>query len=137
MNYFITINDITNFESYYDSISRSCIVFGLTDWSNHLSNPSKYRNVKNAGNKVFPDFSIEAVAYLLQKDIVGIGIDTLSPDGSNDEFPVHEAVLVAGCYILENLCNLEHLPAMGARITALPLKIEYGAEAPCRVIASL
>ena len=74
---------------------------------------------------------------LAEKNIVGIGIDTLSPDGSNMSFPVHHKILGAGKYIIENLCHLEKLPAVGARVMALPLKIKNGSEAPCRVIAEL
>ena len=68
---------------------------------------------------------------------MGIGIDTLSPDGSHMGFPVHKIILGAGLYILENLCRLDKLPAIGAKIMALPMKIKNGSEAPARVIAKV
>jgi kynurenine formamidase len=36
---------------------------------------------------------------------------------------------------LENLTNLEHLPATGLTVLALPMKIEGGSGGPVRVVA--
>jgi kynurenine formamidase len=47
---------------------------------------------------------------------------------------VHKQLLGAGKYILENVTNLEGLPAKGSFILALPLKIKGGTEAPVRLI---
>ena len=71
----------------------------------------------------------------MEYSICGIGIDTLSPDGSNPNHPVHHLVLSKGLYIIENLNQLEHLPVKGAYMIALPLKIKGGIEGPVRAIA--
>jgi kynurenine formamidase len=67
--------------------------------------------------------------------VVGIGIDTLSPDGSNDGFPVHEKILGAKKYILENLANLDKIPSRGAFALVFPMKVRDGTESAARVAA--
>ena len=72
---------------------------------------------------------------LLERGITGIGTDTLSVDTGLQEFPVHRAVLGAGKYLVENIANAKQLPATGAKILILPMKIKDGTEAPIRLIA--
>jgi kynurenine formamidase len=50
---------------------------------------------------------------------------------------VHRITAAANVYGLENLMNLGRLPATGATIIALPMKIAGGSGAPVRVIALL
>lgn len=85
----------------------------------------------------FPGFFKEAIDYLLTKNIVGIGIDALSSDGSDINFAVHHKILAAGKYIIENLCSLEKLPPQGSKVITLALKIKNGSEAPCCVVAEI
>merc|ERR1712129_313463 len=63
----------------------------------------------------FPGLAAEAATWLVkERQIAGLGIDTLSPDpGAAEGFAVHNIVLGADKYILENL-NLELAPARGA-----------------------
>lgn len=135
--YFLPTLTIKAFENKYGNIPYGSLVLLHTGWSQYWNDPIKYRNVDSNGKRKFPGFSYEAAEYLLTKGIVGIGIDTLSPDGSYDSFPVHKAILGQGKYILENLCHLEQLPAMGAEVIALPIKIKNASESPARVIAKL
>ena len=53
----------------------------------------------------FPGFSTELAKVLVEmRGVVGIGIDTLSPDrGISTDFGVHQTILSAGCYIIENM----------------------------------
>ena len=136
-NYFLQKSTLIDFEKQHGAIGDGMWVLLLTGWSQYWSFPEKYRNSDKNGCMHFPGFSEEAVDYLLAKNIVGIGIDTLSPDGSDMTFPVHHKILGAGKYIIENLCNLEKLPSVGAKIIALPMKIRGASEAPCRVIAEI
>lgn len=134
-DYFLSVSDIQNFEQQNGQISPQSIVLLLTGWQQYWHTPERYLNKDSSGHRIFPGFSAAAAEYLLRKDINGIGIDTLSPDGSHRCFPVHRSILGAGKYILENLCNLQYLPPRGAQLIALPLKIANGTEAPARVIA--
>lgn len=135
--YFLLKSELVDFEKRHGNIPDGALVLLLTGWSQYWSSPDRYRNPDENGHMHFPGFGEDAVDYLLNKNIVGIGIDTLSPDGGNMTFPVHHKILGAGKYIIENLCNLEKLPAVGARVMALPLKIKNGSEAQCRVIGEV
>jgi kynurenine formamidase len=132
----IELKDIEEFEIKHGPILPSTFVIGFTGWGRYWNEPSKYRN-EQSGKLVFPTFSFEAVAYLNTKKISGIGIDTLSPDPSDSDHPVHRLLLGEGKYIVENMAHLEKLKARRGMILILPLKISGGAEAPLRVIAAI
>lgn len=123
-DYVITVQDIKDFEMQYKSIKPHMLILAHTGWSQYWHNPEKYRNADSNGYMHFPRFSEEAADYLLTKFCVGIGIDTLSPDGSNMNFSVHKKILGAGKYIVENLCCLDKLNPYGHRVIVLPLKIK-------------
>lgn len=54
-----------------------------------------------------------------------MGIDSLNLDDiSGGERPVHTTLLDAGILIVEHLCNLERVPASGARFSAVPARIK-------------
>ena len=74
---------------------------------------------------------------LLERDIAGLGIDTLSADAGTSDFPVHRAVLEAGKYLVENVANVGELPPVGAKAFVLPIKIKDGTEAAVRLIATI
>ena len=88
-----------------------------------------------AGVMHFPSVKGEVVDYLLERNIVGLGIDVLSPDCPVDSmFPVHHKALGADKYILENLANLDQVPRTGSQCLVMPPKIKDGAEATVRVV---
>lgn len=127
--YKISIHDVKEFESQYGEIQENTFVIIHTGWAKYWSIPEKYRN-----NLCFPTLSKEAAQLLLERDILGIGVDTLSPDRAEEDFPIHDLVLSSGKYLIENIANADLLPAIGAYIIALPLKIQDGTEAPIRLI---
>jgi kynurenine formamidase len=47
---------------------------------------------------------------------------------------VHQAFLGSGKILIENVANLDKIPAIGAFIMALPIKIKDATEAPIRLI---
>jgi kynurenine formamidase len=129
-SYQLSAKDILDFELQYGEIKACSFVIIRTGWSRFWGDSMKYRNNLN-----FPSISEEAISLLLQRDIRGIGIDTLSPDAGDIDFPVHRLVLGAGKYIVENIANADALPPIGAYILIAPMKIEGGTEAPIRLIA--
>lgn len=128
--YSVSIQDIQRFEEVYGKITKGQFVMIRTGWEKYWNEPEKYRN-----NHLFPSVSKEAALYLLEKDIAGLGIDTLSPDRPEDGYPVHQALLGAAKYIVENAANLDKIPIIGSHILALPIKIKNASEAPIRLIA--
>lgn len=128
--YSISIEDIQLFEKNHGPIATGCFIMIRTGWEKFWNDPEQYRN-----HYRYPSVSREAAEYCLQRGIVGLGIDTLSPDRPEDGYPVHAAVLGAGKYIVENAANLSELPYTGSHILALPIKTKGGTEAPIRLIA--
>lgn len=127
--YSVTADDIKRFEENYGIIPKGAFVIIYTGWDQRWKQPDKYRN-----EKIFPNLSIEATHILLDRDIAGLGIDTLSPDAYGSDFPVHQLILGAGKYIVENVANAKQLDPVGCFIFALPIKITDGTEAPMRLI---
>ena len=133
---FVTPQDIEAYEKLNGPIPPNALVIARTGWEEFWPEPVRYRNPDSDGEMHFPGFSKEAAEILLQKKIAGIGIDTLSPDGSNiHEFPVHTTILGAGKYILENLAHLNRIPVRGSYVVCLPPKLKDATEATLRVAA--
>ena len=79
--------------------------------------------------------------YLAEKPIRAVGVESFDPDWVNPEdlttaaFPTHRTFLPRGIYIIENLTNLDKIPAARCHIIALPLKLKGCSGSPVRVIA--
>ena len=127
--YKILEDDINRFEKKYGQIQEGCFVAFYTGWSQYWNNPEKYHN-----NHVFPSVSESAANLLLSRKIVGIGVDTLSPDVPDSGFPVHNIILGSNKYIVENVANLEQMPKIGAYVLILPIKGSGLTEAPVRMV---
>lgn len=130
--YSVTPNDVRHFEMRYGKIKKNTFVIVRTGWDKFWSEPDNYRN-----NLQFPTISLNAAELLLERDIAGLGIDTLSPESDVDGFPVHRLILGKGKYIIENIANTSLIPPIGAHTLALPLKIQDGTESPIRLIAAV
>ncbi|CEK11110.1 cyclase family protein [Legionella hackeliae] len=124
--------DIFAFEDRHGEIGAGSFVIIRTGWERYWNSPRKYRNNYN-----FPSLGAETAKLLLNRNISGLGIDTLSPDRPDAGYPVHQLILGAGKYIVENIANSGLLPPMGSYILVLPLKINEGTEAPVRLVALL
>jgi len=132
---FAQVSDIKEFEGKFGRISKGSFVALYTSWSKYWPDSEKYRNEGSDKLMAFPGYSSDCAEFLLDRGVVGIGIDTLSPDGSNmTTFPVHKHILGAGLYIVENMNNLDQLPPVGASIANLPMKIEVGSECAVRSV---
>lgn len=128
-HYSVSVDDIQAFEKHYGHIPEDAFVIIYTGWDQRWEQPEKYRN-----EKIFPNISVEAAKLLLSRGIVGLGIDTLSPDAFGSDFPVHQLILGAGKYIIENVANAKQLDPADSYVFALPMKIQDGTEAPVRLI---
>lgn len=134
-NYVISVQDIHEYEDIYGKIPAKSFVIGHTGWSQFWENSDRYRNVDAEGQMHFPAFSKEAAELLLTRHVIGLGIDTLSPDCLDLNFPVHALFLGSGKYIIENIANGSKIPPQGAFIIVLPLKMENATECPVRMVA--
>jgi kynurenine formamidase len=136
-DYRVTVQDIKSWTKVHGKIPSGAVVFFRTGWASWWPSQKRYMNADGRGVLHFPGLSLEAARYLLgHAHPVGIGIDTGSIDyGASAQFTVHHLTLSAGLYHLENVANLDELPATGAVVIALPLKIGGGSGAPARVVA--
>ncbi len=65
-----------------------------------------------------------------------MGVDVASVDyGQSKDFKTHQILYEQNILGFENVANMDALPAKGAFIIALPMKIKGGTGGPLRMIA--
>jgi kynurenine formamidase len=134
-DYQLTSADIETFERS-GRIPEGAAVLLLTGWDKRYEDADKYRNADKSAVMHFPGYSQESIRYLLRRNIVALGIDTLSIDyGPSKDFAGHKVSHRGGLYHIENMTNLDKLPARGAAIFVGALPIEGGSGSPARVLA--
>jgi len=99
-------------------------------WSQYWGSPAYYQG--------FPVLSLEAVLWLNEFQLKGIGVDMISVDASgSSDFPVHALLLQHGIVIIENLSDLSLLLHHSFVFVAFPLKIAQAEASPVRAVAFL
>jgi kynurenine formamidase len=141
-DYRLRVEDLKNWEARYGPIPMGAIILLRSGWGRYWPDKSRYLGSDTPGDAAtlhFPGFSQEAAEFLVQeRKIDGVGIDTASIDhGPSQNFIVHQILNGANVYVLENVANVDRLPASGATIIALPMKIKGGSGGPVRIIALL
>src|SRR5262249_3483664 len=89
------------------------------------------------GRVPFPGVSPEAAEWLMkERKGVGLAVDSLSRDhGPSKDFKVHRAWLPSGRWGLENVANLDKVPALGATLVVGVAKVKDATGAPARLVA--
>jgi kynurenine formamidase len=137
-DYQLTVEDIKNWETDNGKIKKGTLVVMNTGWYLKFSDLHAYINQNDKGELHFPGFSVAAAKLLVERDVAGIGIDTLSLDPGNDlSFPVHNVMLAANKYQIENMNNLDALPTTGAVVVIGVLPVRDGSQAQARIFALL
>jgi kynurenine formamidase len=141
-DYRLTREDVLAFEKTHGTIARATIVLLRTGWSRHWPDAKAYLGDDTPGDATklsFPSYGADAARVLVEERGVGaLGIDTASIDyGRSTDFEVHRIAAARNVVGLENLTNLDQLPARGALLIALPMKIEGGSGGPLRAVAVL
>jgi kynurenine formamidase len=139
-DYRLSVADVQQFEKTNGAIAPGAIVLLRTDWSKRWPNKKAYMGDDKPGvttNLHFPSFGVDAAKLLINDRKVGaIGIDAASIDyGASKDFMVHQIAGAANVPGFENLTSLDQLPAKGAIVIALPMKIEGGSGGPLRAVA--
>ena len=139
-DYRLTRDDVLQFEKRHGQISTGTIVLLRTGWSRHWPNAKAYMGDDTPGDASklsFPSFGVESAKLLVEERRAGaLGIDTASIDyGRSTDFMVHRIAAAQNVPGFENLTNLDQIPAMGAVVVALPMKIEGGSGGPLRAVA--
>ena len=141
-DYRLTVDDVAAFEIRHGRIAAGTIVLLRTGWSRHWPDVKAYLGDDTAGDTSklsFPSYGADAARVLVAERRAGVlGIDTASIDyGRSTDFSVHRIAAAENVAGLENLTNLDQLPATGATVIALPMKIEGGSGGPLRAVAMI
>jgi kynurenine formamidase len=135
-DYALEAEDLALLEARDGSIDRGSAVLLATGWDAYRDDPARYLGGADSGSLRFPGFGVGAAQSLVERGVVGIGIDTVSVDrGGDTGFPVHHTTLPAGLWHLEGLVRLGELPPRGAQLFIGALPLEGGSGAPARVLA--
>ena len=134
----VTPDDLKAWRDANGEIPENAVVAMLSGWAEHLGTP-RFRNADDTGAQHYPGFHVEAAEMLMEEtSAVGLAVDTLSLDiGSSATFDVHYAWLPTNRWGLENVANLDRLPASGATMVVGAPKHRGGSGGPARVIALL
>jgi kynurenine formamidase len=143
-DYLVRVTDFTAWEQTHGRIPAGSIVLIRTGYSGFWPDAARYLGTAERGQAGvdalhFPGLDPAAARWLLaERSIKSIGIDTASIDyGQSKTFDVHVALMTANVPAFENVTNLDRLPATGAFVVALPVKIEGGSGGPLRIVARL
>ena len=125
-------------EREYGEIEPGSWVLFCSGWSKR-KDATSFLNIGEDG-PLSPGPSVAAVRALLERDILGWGVETVGTDagaagGFEPPFPAHNLLHGAGKLGLASLSNLDKLPPKGAVVIAAPLKIVNGSGSPVRVLA--
>jgi kynurenine formamidase len=133
----VTAQDLRRFESRHGRIPNGALVAMDSGWAKKVGDEAAFKGGQ-PGDYHFPGFGDEAIEFLLERrKAAAIGVDTLSLDnGPSTTFSVHVNWLKADNFGLENLNNLDKLPAHGATAIVGVIPWEEGSGGPARVLAT-
>lgn len=143
-DYRFTVHDVTAWEAEHGRIPDGAILLFHTDRARLWPDAEAYMGTAERGEEAvaelhFPGIDPELARWLVEnRDITAVGLDTPSIDyGQSSEFMSHRILYGADVLGFENVANLDRLPATGATVIALPMKIEGGSGGPLRIVAVL
>jgi kynurenine formamidase len=132
-NAMVEPEDIEAFVSANGDIPAGACVAMHSGWAAKVGDPA-YRNTPE-GAFAFPGFSKAATDMLAGLGVACIGVDTLSRDPVNSaDFAVPFSWLPGGRFGIENMANLDQLPAKGATVFIGAPKHNGGTGGPARVL---
>lgn len=143
-DYLVTVEDLERFEREHGRIGPDSLLLIRTGFSQRWPDAARYLGTAARGPEAvadlhFPGLHPDAARWLVEeRPVRAVGIDTASIDfGQSTAFESHRTLYAANVPAFENLTSLERLPARGAYVIALPMKIGGGSGAPLRAIAVL
>jgi kynurenine formamidase len=142
-DYRIHQSDITAWEAAHGDIPAGAIVLIRTGWGKRWPDRARYLGTIKTGaagvaELHFPGLDLDAARALVRRRVGAVGVDTPSIDyGQSTTFQVHRRLFASNVPAFENVAHLEELPATGAFVVALPMKIKGGSGGPLRIVALL
>jgi kynurenine formamidase len=143
-DYQVTAADLEAWEREHGRIPVNAVLLIRTGFSRRWPDAVRYLGTSARGDEGvkqlhFPGLHPDAARWIVeQRPVRAVGIDTASIDhGQSTLFEAHRTLFARDIPAFENLTNLDRLPATGATIIALPMKIEGGSGAPLRAVAAV
>ncbi|MEM6615039.1 MAG: cyclase family protein [Pseudomonadota bacterium] len=135
-DYELTPDDLQAWIDANGDMPERCCVAMLSGWGEKTETP-EFRGADDAGVQHYPGVHIEATQMLLENTTaIGMASDTLSLDtGKSATFETHYAWLPTNRWGIENIANLDKVPASGATLIVGAPKIKGGSGGPSRVMA--
>jgi len=132
----VTPEDIKAWISANGDIPDNACVAMNSGWDSK-TNTDEYRNADAEGKQHYPGFHIDAVTMLMEETkAMSLASDTLSLDhGISSDFATHYAWLPTGRFGIENIANLDKVPASGATLVVGAPKHRGGTGGPARIFA--
>jgi kynurenine formamidase len=141
-DYEVTVNDFTAWEQAHGAIEPESIVLIRTGFSERWPDARAYLGTDEKGDAAvtklhFPGLHPDAALWLAEsRRVKALGVDTASIDyGQSTLFESHQRLYQRNIPAFENLTALEQVPARGAMVYALPIKIKGGSGGPLRAVA--
>ena len=136
-DYLLARDDLAAWERKHGRLPDNCCVAMHSGWAQHVADAAKFLGKDAAGAMHFPGISGEAADWLIkQRKVVGLAVDTLSLDhGPSKDFKTHLLWLPSGRWGLENVANLDQVPAAGATLVVGLAKVKDATGGPARLIA--
>ena len=132
----VTLEDVKAWEAKHGRIpERACLAMN-SGWAAHVETP-KFKSLNEKGQHQQPAFHIDAIEFIMEeRNVVSLAVDTFSFDNLHSpESDVHYKWLGDERWGIENVNNLDDVPAVGATIVVGQPKIQGGSGGPNRVMA--
>ena len=131
----VTPDDIKAWMATHGNIPANACVAMHSGWG-PKTNTDAFRGFDGKAMH-FPGFHLEAAKMLMEETgAMSIAVDTLSLDyGLSPDFAAHYAWLPSGRFGIENMANLDQVPAAGATLVIGAPKHKGGTGGPARLIA--
>jgi kynurenine formamidase len=136
-DYLLTREDLAAWEKKHRRLPSNCCVAMNSGWAQHVGDAAKYSGKDASGVLHFPGIDPDAAAWMMQeRKVLGLAVDTMSLDnGPSKDFKVHSSWLSSGRWGLENVANLDKVPASGATLVVGLAKVKDATGGPARLIA--
>ena len=135
----LCIADMEAWEAVHGPIPDGSLVLVRTRWDQRWADPESYVNLDDAGHPHFPGIDPVAARHMVEvREAAGLGIDSPGVDVAKDtSYETNKLVLSQQHIVLENLTNLDQLPATGATVVIGILRLRDGSGSPASVLALL